>query len=67
MHGQDPIVIVSGSRTPMGGMQGDFTSVAASELGAGAIQSALQRAGLNGDDVDEVIKMSEGEKPEWNE
>ena len=55
MHGQDPIVIVSGSRTPMGGMQGDFTSVAASELGAGAIQSALQRAGINGDDVDEVI------------
>ena len=55
MDGHDPIVIVSGSRTPMGGMQGDFTSVAASELGAGAIQSALQRAGLNGDDVDEVI------------
>ncbi|MFP6699891.1 MAG: acetyl-CoA C-acyltransferase [Alphaproteobacteria bacterium] len=55
MSDQDPIVIVGGARTPMGGMQGDFAPVTASQLGAGAIDAALQRAAINGDDVDEVI------------
>ena len=55
MNGLNPIVIVGGARTPMGGMQGDFTTVTASQLGSAAIGSALQRAGLSGDDVDEVI------------
>jgi acetyl-CoA C-acetyltransferase len=55
MSDQDPIVIVGGARTPMGGMQGDFAPVTASQLGAGAIEAALQRAAINGDDVDEVI------------
>ena len=30
----DPIVIVGAARTPMGGFQGDFASLAASDLGA---------------------------------
>ncbi len=55
MSDQDPIVIVGGARTPMGGMQGNFAPVTASQLGAGAIDAALQRAAINGDDVDEVI------------
>ena len=55
MSGRDPIVIVGGARTPMGGMQGELATVTASQLGAVAIQSSLQRAGLRGDDVDEVI------------
>ena len=55
MNGLNPIVIVGGARTPMGGMQGDFTTVTASQLGSAAIGSALQRAGLSGEDVDEVI------------
>ena len=55
MSDQDPIVIVGGARTPMGGMQGEFAPVTASQLGAGAIEAALQRAAINGDDVDEVI------------
>ncbi|MDA1101049.1 MAG: acetyl-CoA C-acyltransferase [Proteobacteria bacterium] len=55
MSDQDPIVIVGGARTAMGGMQGDFASVAASQLGAGAIAAAMQRAGISGADVDEVI------------
>ena len=42
----DPIVIVGASRTPMGGFQGDFASLAASDLGAVAIKSAVQRAGI---------------------
>ncbi len=55
MSEQDPIVIVGGARTPMGGLMGDFAPVTASQLGAGAIEAALQRAGIDGDDVDEVI------------
>ena len=55
MNDRNPIVIVSGARTPMGGMQGDFASVTASQLGAAAITSALQRSGIKGEDVDEVI------------
>lgn len=55
MSEQDPIVIVGSARTPMGGMQGDFAPVTASQLGTGAIEAALERAGIKGDDVDEVI------------
>src|SRR5262245_2381933 len=51
----DPIVIVGAARTPMGGFQGDFASLAASELGAVAIRAAVERAGLQPADVQEVI------------
>ncbi len=51
----DPIVIVGMARTPMGGFLGDLESATASELGATAIRGALQRAGLSGEDVDEVV------------
>lgn len=51
----DPVVIVGMARTPMGGFQGDFSSVTAPELGAAAIAAAVSRAGLNSDDVQEVI------------
>jgi acetyl-CoA C-acetyltransferase len=51
----DPIVIVSAARTPIGGMLGDFASLAAWELGAVAIQAAVQRAGVPGDAIDEVL------------
>lgn len=51
----DPIVIVSAARTPMGGFQGDFASLAAPELGAVAIRGAVERAGISPEDVQEVI------------
>ena len=51
----DPIVIVGAARTPMGGFQGDFASLCASELGAVAIRAAIARAGIAGEDVQEVI------------
>ncbi len=51
----DPIVIVGMARTPMGGFQGDLKDVTASELGAVAISAALERAGVPGDQVEEVI------------
>jgi len=51
----DPIVIVSAARTPMGGFQGDFASVAAPELGATAISAALERAKLAPEAVEEIV------------
>jgi acetyl-CoA C-acetyltransferase len=51
----DPIVIVGAARTPMGGFQGDFASLAASDLGAVAIKAAVQRAGIQPADVDKTI------------
>jgi len=51
----DPIVIVSAARTPIGGMLGDFTGLAAYELGAVAIKAAVERAGIAGGDVGEVF------------
>ena len=49
------IAILSAARTPMAGMMGGLSSVTAPELGATAITSALHKAGLDGDGIDEVI------------
>jgi acetyl-CoA C-acetyltransferase len=51
----DPVVIVSAARTPMGGFMGDLKSLAAPELGATAIRAALERAGVKHEAVQEVI------------
>jgi len=51
----DSIVIVSAARTPIGGMLGDFSSLAAHQLGAVAIKAAVERAGVPGDAVSEVL------------
>jgi len=52
---QDPIVIVSAARTPMGSFQGDFSSLAAHDLGGVAIQAAVERAGIDPELVTEVL------------
>ncbi len=52
---QDPIVIVSATRTPMGAFQGDFSSLAAHDLGGAAIKAAMERAGVAPALVDEVL------------
>ena len=52
---QDPIVIVGAARTPMGAFQGDFSSLAAHDLGAVAIKAAVERAGISPDKVNDVI------------
>ena len=51
----DPIVIVSAVRTPMGGLQGDLKSLSAPQLGAAAIRAAVERAGVAADSVDQVL------------
>ncbi|MDA9687426.1 MAG: thiolase family protein [Porticoccaceae bacterium] len=49
------IAILSAARTPMGGMMGSLSAVSAHELGAVAIRAAIERAGVDGDQLDEVI------------
>lgn len=51
----DPIVIVSAARTPIGGLLGDFSALAAWQLGGVAIRAAVERAGVPADAVDEVL------------
>ena len=51
----DPIVIVSAARTPIGGLLGDFSALAAHQLGAVAIRAAVERAGISGDAVNEAL------------
>ncbi|OCP15249.1 acetyl-CoA C-acyltransferase [Ensifer sp. LC163] len=53
MEKLDPVVIVSAARTPMGAFQGGLKDLTAPEIGAIALKSALERAGL--DAVDEVL------------
>jgi acetyl-CoA C-acetyltransferase len=54
MH-NDPIAIVGAARTPMGGLQGDFATLSASDLGAVAIKAAVERAGIEGSSVEQAI------------
>jgi acetyl-CoA C-acetyltransferase len=61
-HGQkrsqdmkDDIVIVSAARTPVGAFSGIFANLPAHELGKVAIKAALERAGIEGAQVSEVI------------
>ncbi|MBI1942510.1 MAG: acetyl-CoA C-acetyltransferase [Betaproteobacteria bacterium] len=51
----DPVVIVSCARTPMGAFQGELKGFAAHELGAAAIRAAVERAKLAPEAVQEVI------------
>ncbi|MFG2662845.1 acetyl-CoA C-acetyltransferase [Streptomyces sp. NPDC048387] len=48
-------VIVAGARTPMGRLLGSLKSFSGAELGGFAIKSALERAGISGDQVQYVI------------
>src|ERR1700748_3570775 len=52
---KDDIVIVSATRTPVGAFNGAFANVPAHELGKTASKGALDRAGVEGAQVSEVI------------
>ena len=52
---QDDIVIVGAARTPVGAFNGAFGNLPAHELGRTAIKAALERAGVEGRQVSEVI------------
>ena len=49
------VYIVSAVRTPIGSFGGSLKDISATKLGATAIQAAVERAGINGTDVDEVL------------
>jgi len=50
----DPIVILSYARTPMGGMQGALSDAEATDLGATAVKAAVERAGVDGEDIGRI-------------
>ncbi|AAO90496.1 acetyl-CoA C-acyltransferase [Coxiella burnetii] len=52
---ENPIVIVSAARTPMGHYGGYFKEMPAPELGAAVIKAVVERAGLQPAEIDEVI------------
>ena len=65
---KDDVVIASAARTPVGAFNGAFANLPAHELGKAAIKAALERAGLTGDRVSEVIlgqilTAGEGQNP----
>ena len=52
---EDSIVITGAARTPLGGFQGDLASVTAPELGAIAIDAAVERSRIGPETIDEVL------------
>ncbi len=50
----DPVVILSYARTPMGGLQGVFSDVSATDLGAVAVKAAVERAGIAGEEIERI-------------
>ena len=55
MSDSDSIVIVSAARTPIGSFQGEFSPLAANDLGGAAIAEAVKRAGIKPEIVNEVF------------
>ncbi len=48
-------VIISAVRTPIGKLQGALKSMSATQLGALVVKTAVERAGLAPEQIDEVI------------
>ena len=64
----NPVVICSGKRTPMGGLGGDLSDLSAAQLGAAAMKGALQATRLEPNDIDEVymgcvLQAGQGQAP----
>ena len=54
MTATDPVVILSYARTPMGAMQGALADVAATDLGATAVKAAVERSGVDANDIERI-------------
>ena len=50
-----PVILRGGARTPIGRFLGGLSSLSAPQLGAIAVRAAVERAGVDVKDVDEVI------------
>ena len=55
MASETKIVIASAKRTPIGAFNGNFSSLAANELGSTAITAALSQANVKPEEVSEVV------------
>jgi acetyl-CoA C-acetyltransferase len=51
----DPVVIAGYARTPMGGFQGDFSAVKATELGAVSVKAAVERAKADPNGIERIF------------
>jgi acetyl-CoA C-acetyltransferase len=51
----DPIVIVDYARTPMGGFQGALAGASATELGAAAVKSAVERSRVAPESIEQIV------------
>jgi acetyl-CoA C-acetyltransferase len=54
LSASDPIVVLSYARTPMGGLAGALSEVAATDLGATAVKAAVERAGVAASDIERI-------------
>src|SRR5690242_14580811 len=54
-NGHDDVFILSAARTPIGKLLGSLSTLPATALGGVAIATAVDRAGVSADSVDEVI------------
>jgi acetyl-CoA C-acetyltransferase len=68
MSNENEAVILSAARTPVGKFQGSLASVPATQLGAIAVKAAVERAGINPEEIEEVImgnvvQAGEGQAP----
>ena len=68
MANENDAVILSAARTPIGRFQGALSSVPATQLGAIAVKAAVERAGIDPQDIEEVImgnvvQAGEGQAP----
>jgi acetyl-CoA C-acetyltransferase len=64
----DDAVILSAARTPIGRFQGSLSSLPATQLGAIAVKAAVERAGIDPNDIEEVlmgnvVQAGEGQAP----
>ncbi|MGN6121322.1 MAG: acetyl-CoA C-acyltransferase [Sphingomonas oligoaromativorans] len=48
----DPVVFLSFARTPIGSFLGELSTLKATELGANAVRGAVERSGINPDQID---------------
>lgn len=64
----DPVVILSAARTPIGDLNGALSGASASELGSTVVSAVVTRAGITGEDVDRVymgcvLPAGQGQNP----
>ncbi len=55
MTKENEVVILSAARTPVGKFQGALASIPATQLGAIAVKAAVERAGIDPKEIEEVI------------